>query len=150
MGTNMAMLHALLTAHVPNLGNGPRADKQPDTLTAMDLVGFGWRHAQKPTVSGQPAVLLLDFKFQGAFLHSLPTPTEQPLFGQYESLYRFLLKATRENPDDRFQTADEMADQLLGVLREIVAVRSTPRPSESALASVATGRARARRRPEYW
>ncbi len=83
------------------------------------------------TVGRTLAVLLMDFKFQGAFLHSLPPPAEQPLFTQHESLYRFLRKATRENPDDRFQTADEMADQLLGVLREMVALRSTPRPSES-------------------
>jgi serine/threonine-protein kinase PknG len=54
-------------------------------------------------------------------LYKLPSPQEAPLFAQEESLYRFLLKATAEHPDDRFQSAEEMADQLLGVLREIVA-----------------------------
>ena len=98
----------------------PEADQGPSFVSDLYTVGRTL------------AVLLLDFKFQGAYLHSLPTPAEQPLFAQQESLYRFLLKATRENPDDRFQTADEMADQLLGVLREIVAARSAPRPSESA------------------
>ena len=35
----------------------------------------------------------------------------------------------RPNPDDRFQSADELRDQLLGVLREVVAVDSgRPRP----------------------
>jgi serine/threonine-protein kinase PknG len=98
----------------------PEADQGPSFVSDLYTVGRTL------------AVLLLDFKFQGAYLHSLPVPAEQPLFAQQESLYRFLLKATRENPDDRFQTADEMADQLLGVLREIVASHSTPRPSESA------------------
>jgi serine/threonine-protein kinase PknG len=44
-----------------------------------------------------------------------------PLLARYDSLYRFLLVGTAPNPDDRFQSADEMADQLYGVLREIVA-----------------------------
>ncbi len=98
----------------------PEADQGPSFVSDLYTVGRTL------------AVLLMDFKFQGQFLHSLPTPAEQPLFAQHESLYRFLLKATRENPDDRFQTADEMADQLLGVLREIVASHSSPRPAESA------------------
>ena len=85
------------------------------------------------TVARTLAVLIMDFKFQGAFEYSLPTPEEQPLFAQYDSLYRFLIKATRENPDDRFQSADEMADQLLGVLREITALeQNKPHPAESA------------------
>src|SRR5579871_5893614 len=84
------------------------------------------------TVGRTLAVLLMDFKFQGQHEFSLPTPAEQPLFAQYESLYRFLLRATHQDPDNRFQTADEMSDQLLGVLREIVALQtSSPRPAES-------------------
>jgi serine/threonine-protein kinase PknG len=86
------------------------------------------------TVARTLAVLIMEFKFQGAYEYSLPTPQEQPIFAQQESLYRFLLKATREDPDHRFQTADEMAEQLLGVLREIVAVGTgTAKPAESAL-----------------
>src|SRR5690349_14728600 len=46
MGTSMAGLRALLVSHIPTLGDWPREDKQPDTITAMDLVVFGWRHAQ--------------------------------------------------------------------------------------------------------
>lgn len=84
------------------------------------------------TVARTLAVLIMDFKFQGTHEFSLPTPEEQPLFARYNSLYRWLIKATRENPDDRFQTADEMADQLLGVLREIVASeQNKPQPAES-------------------
>ncbi len=84
------------------------------------------------TVARTLAVLIMDFKFQGAYEYTLPTPQEQPLFEQYDSLYRFLLKATRANPDDRFQTADEMGEQLLGVLREIVSASGITRPAESA------------------
>ncbi len=84
------------------------------------------------TVARTLAVLVMDFKFQGTYEFTLPTPAEQPIFAQNDSLYRFLLKATRPAPDDRFQTADEMADQLLGVLREITARdQNIPHPAES-------------------
>jgi serine/threonine-protein kinase PknG len=68
------------------------------------------------------------------FRYRLPDAKEVPIFVRYESLYRFLLKATAEHPDDRFQSADEMADQLLGVLREVVATDTgQPRPAASTL-----------------
>ena len=49
-GTSMAGVHALLVSHIPKLGDWPREHEQPDTITAMDLVVFGWHHAQEPTV----------------------------------------------------------------------------------------------------
>ena len=61
---------------------------------------------------------------QSTYVASLPPVDETPLFQQYDSLYRALAKATATNPDDRFQSADELRDQLLGVLREVVAVDS--------------------------
>ena len=87
------------------------------------------------TIGRTLAVLLCDIKgFGSTHQYSLPSPQEEPLFAQQESLYRFLLKATTEKSDDRFQSADEMADQLLGVLREVVALEtSTPRPTTSSL-----------------
>lgn len=85
------------------------------------------------TVARTLAVLIMDFSFQGKYEFSLPTPQDQPLFVQHDSLYRFLMKGTRQDPDERFQTADEMAEQLLGVLREIVAATATPKPAESTL-----------------
>jgi serine/threonine-protein kinase PknG len=70
------------------------------------------------TIGRTLAVLITDIRgFSKEHLYSLPSPEEEPLFREQESLYRFLLKSTAENPDDRFQSADEMADQLLGVLR---------------------------------
>ncbi len=85
------------------------------------------------TVGRTLAVLLTDIKgFNKQHLYTLPSPEEEPIFAELESLYRFLIKATAENPDDRFQSADEMADQLLGVLREVVAISTNiPRPSAS-------------------
>ncbi|OUL32456.1 serine/threonine-protein kinase [Nostoc sp. 106C] len=89
------------------------------------------------TIGRTLAVLLTDIKgFSKEHLYTLPSPQEEPLFVQQESLYRFLIKATAENPDDRFQSADEMADQLLGVLREVVAIATNlPRPFTSNLLS---------------
>ena len=86
------------------------------------------------TVGRTLAVLSLNFVFHtGDYQYELPGVEDQPLFAQYESLYRFLLTATATHPDDRFQSADEMAEQLLGVLREIVARQtSTQKPSTSA------------------
>ncbi|MHC5597078.1 MAG: serine/threonine-protein kinase [Nostoc sp.] len=87
------------------------------------------------TIGRTLAVLLTDIKgFSKQHLYTLPSPEEESLFAQQESLYRFLIKSTAENPDDRFQSADEMADQLLGVLRENVAISSNvPRPATSNL-----------------
>ncbi|MBV9225308.1 MAG: serine/threonine protein kinase, partial [Acidobacteriaceae bacterium] len=87
------------------------------------------------TVGRTLAVLLADIRsFSTDHKYTLPSPEEAPLFVQQESLYRFLLKATAPNGDDRFENADEMAEQLLGVLREIVAVQTgVPRPAPSAL-----------------
>jgi serine/threonine-protein kinase PknG len=79
-------------------------------------------------------VLSIDFRgYQGNFRFTLPSPEDAPLFGRYDSLYRFLLKGTAPDPDDRFQSAEEMADQLYGVLREVVAEqegRPVPAPSK--------------------
>jgi serine/threonine-protein kinase PknG len=83
------------------------------------------------TVGRTLAVLIMQFKYQTTFEHSLPTPTEQPVLAEHDALYRFLLRATHQDPDQRFQSADEMADQLYGVLREIVALKGDPKPAES-------------------
>jgi serine/threonine-protein kinase PknG len=86
------------------------------------------------TVARTLAVLSIDFRgYQGNFRFTLPSPEAAPLFGRYDSLYRFLLKGTAPDPDDRFQSAEEMADQLYGVLREVVAEqegRPVPAPSK--------------------
>jgi len=74
------------------------------------------------TVARTLAVLILDFKgYQTTYRATLPPSSEQPLLAQNDSLLRWLQKGTATSPQERFQTAEEMADQLLGVLREIVA-----------------------------
>jgi len=83
------------------------------------------------TLGRSLAVMIMDFKYAKEFENSLPTPSDQPVLAENESLYRFLLRATHQDPDQRFQTAEEMADQLHGVLREIVALKSDPKPAES-------------------
>jgi serine/threonine-protein kinase PknG len=72
------------------------------------------------TVARTLAVLMFDFGFQGTYLHSLPSTAEQPVLAETDSLRRWLNKATAADPNHRFQYAEEMADQLLGVLRDVV------------------------------
>jgi serine/threonine-protein kinase PknG len=89
------------------------------------------------TVGRTLAVLLTEIRgFTKEHKYTLPHAQEDPVFARQESLFRFLLKATAENPDDRFVSADEMADQLLGVLREVVSVDTgAPHPGPSTLFS---------------
>jgi serine/threonine-protein kinase PknG len=85
------------------------------------------------TVGRTLAVLLMDFRFQGTHEFTLPPLAEQPVLARCESLYRFLLKTTARDPDKRFVSAEEMADQLAGVLHEVTADTASPRPVESVL-----------------
>ena len=86
------------------------------------------------TVARTLAVLCFDFRgYQSTYRFTLPPQESVPLFTRYDSLYRFLLAGTAADPDDRFQSAEEMAEQLYGVLREIVADeegRAVPAPSK--------------------
>jgi serine/threonine-protein kinase PknG len=76
------------------------------------------------TVARTLAVLCFDFHdYQSDHRFTLPSQDTIALLQRYDSLYRFLLKATSPEPGDRFQSAAEMADQLFGVLVEVVADR---------------------------
>jgi serine/threonine-protein kinase PknG len=55
----------------------------------------------------------------------LPEPDQQDSLGAYESFYRFLQRATHPDPRSRFASADEMAEQLTGVLRQVLAADGT-------------------------
>jgi len=87
------------------------------------------------TVARTLAMLCINFKgYQSTFKFTLPPGDSTPLFTEFDSLHQFLRKGTAQNPDDRFQTAEEMSDQLFGVLREVLAAqRGTPVPAPSTL-----------------
>jgi serine/threonine-protein kinase PknG len=87
------------------------------------------------TVGRALAVLSFEFKgFQGRFKDSLPDAV--PVLAQHESFARLLARATHRDPGRRFASAGEMAEQLTGVLREVLAVADgTPRPAFSAVFS---------------
>ncbi|MFE6712363.1 tetratricopeptide repeat protein [Streptomyces sp. NPDC057695] len=87
------------------------------------------------TVARTLAVMTFDFQgYTNVFVDSLPDPGNIPVFRTYESFYRFLVRATDPDPARRFSSAQEMAEQLTGVLREVVALQSgRPRPALSTL-----------------
>jgi serine/threonine-protein kinase PknG len=77
------------------------------------------------TVGRTLAVLSFDFPgFQDKqrYATSLPPATEIPLLARYECVHNLLLKATASDPQQRFGSAEEMAEQLLGVLRQVIAI----------------------------
>ncbi len=87
------------------------------------------------TVGRSLAVLSFDFAgFSTRYAHLLPDPGEVELLDREESYYRFLRRATNPDADQRFQSAGEMAEQLLGVLREVLsAADGMPRAGRSTL-----------------
>jgi serine/threonine-protein kinase PknG len=67
------------------------------------------------------AVLSLDAGgFSSRYAGRLPESGEVALLDREESFYRFLRRSLNSDVLRRFQTAGEMADQLLGVLREVL------------------------------
>jgi serine/threonine-protein kinase PknG len=88
------------------------------------------------TVARTLAVLTVNFDYLGKFRDTLPDAADVPLFARHGSYYRLLRKATDPDPDRRFASAAEMADQLTGVLREVLATDDgTQRPAMSTLFS---------------
>ena len=85
------------------------------------------------TVARTLAVLCCRFpEFRDTYRFALPPPEQVPELARHDGLYRLLLRATATDPDERFQSAEEMADQLRAVLREIVAeetAQPVPGPS---------------------
>ena len=76
------------------------------------------------TIGRTLTVLCMEFRgYQSTYVASLPPVADVPLFQKYDALYRLLAKACAPDPADRFASADELRVQLLGVLREVVAMR---------------------------
>jgi serine/threonine-protein kinase PknG len=87
------------------------------------------------TVGRTLAALTLNLRTRnGRYVDGLPD--DDPLLVQYDSFGRLLRRAIDPDPRRRFGSADEMAGQLLGVLREVVAKDSgVPRPGLSTVFS---------------
>ncbi|MFE6621616.1 tetratricopeptide repeat protein [Streptomyces sp. NPDC008086] len=87
------------------------------------------------TVARTLAVLTFDFQgYTNVYVDSLPDPDNIEVFRQYESFYRLLVRATDPDPARRFASAQEMTEQLTGVLREVVSLQTgRARPSLSTL-----------------
>ena len=87
------------------------------------------------TVGRALAVLTFEFAgYQGEYKYRLPDAV--PLLAEQESFARLLRRATDPDPERRFQSAAEMAEQTTGVLREVLSVTDgQPRPAFSRLFS---------------
>jgi serine/threonine-protein kinase PknG len=84
------------------------------------------------TVGRALAVMSFPFDFVSTYADRLPGPNEVPLLAEFESYHRLLLRVTAPDPADRFGSADEMREQLTGVLREVLAAGDgQPRPGPS-------------------
>ncbi|MET0145079.1 MAG: tetratricopeptide repeat protein [Ilumatobacteraceae bacterium] len=106
------------------------------------------------TVARTLAVLCTDFVgYQSVYRFTLPPARDVPTFVQFESLHAFLERATAADPAERFQSADEMAAQLVGVLREVVATttgHAAPGPSTMFTPPPPTGSAASVDLPGGW
>jgi serine/threonine-protein kinase PknG len=87
------------------------------------------------TVGRSLAVLSFPFGgFTTKYIDSLPPRASVPLLAAYESYDRLLRRATHADPVLRFQSAADMAEQLTGVLREVLSAEDgRPRPAPSPL-----------------
>jgi serine/threonine-protein kinase PknG len=87
------------------------------------------------TVGRTLAVLTFEFAgYQRKYASSLPDPAAVPVLMEQESFLRALRRATDPDPGHRFGSASEMAEQLTGLLREVLAVADRqPRPAFSSL-----------------
>lgn len=87
------------------------------------------------TVARTLAVMTFDFQgYTNVYVDSLPDPDHIDVFRQYESFYRLLVRATDPDPARRFASAQEMTEQLTGVLREVVSLQTgRARPALSTL-----------------
>jgi serine/threonine-protein kinase PknG len=89
------------------------------------------------TVGRALAVMTFEFaRYQTEFADHLPDPAVVPLLAEHESFRRALARATDPDPDRRFGSAGEMAEELTSILREVLAVADgQPRAAFSVLFS---------------
>jgi serine/threonine-protein kinase PknG len=134
------VIHAEEQLKLIDLGAVRRMDDQTSPLwgtpgyQAPELATRGASIASDIYTVGR-ALAVLSFSFTGfstTYAKSLPSPADVPLLREQESFHRLLLRATDADPAQRFASATEMAEQALGVLREILAAADgRPRPAIS-------------------
>ena len=77
------------------------------------------------TVGRTLLVLCTEFRgYQGEYATSLPPLSYFPEIAGQDSLYRLVQRCCAVNPDDRFQSVEELRQQALGVLREVVGAKT--------------------------
>ncbi|WKD58213.1 Serine/threonine-protein kinase PknG [Corynebacterium capitovis DSM 44611] len=93
---------------------------------------YGTKGFQAPEVASQGPSIRSDIYTIGRTLASLivrlpgasiPSPTHEPTFRRFLSLYRFIMRCCNPDPEQRFGSIVELEAQLLGVLRECLAIR---------------------------
>ena len=73
------------------------------------------------TVGRALAVLTFEFSgYTGAYQHRLPDPSDVQVLAEHQSFYKLLRRATHADPGRRFTSAADMAEQMTGVLREVL------------------------------
>ncbi|QDQ98387.1 serine/threonine-protein kinase [Tomitella fengzijianii] len=89
------------------------------------------------TVGRTLAVLTVDIaKDKGRYVDGIPRPSEEPLFAEHEFFYRLLMRCLDPEPDNRYPSAQALARDLRGILREVVSAHTgTPHPAMSSLFS---------------
>ncbi|MCD0448452.1 serine/threonine-protein kinase PknG [Actinocorallia sp. API 0066] len=87
------------------------------------------------TVGRTLAVLSFPFRrFTTTYVADLPPREQVDVLREHESYDRFLRRACSRDPFARFTDAGEMAEQLTGVLREVLSAQDEePRPAPSTL-----------------
>ncbi|MEE2039644.1 tetratricopeptide repeat protein [Nocardiopsis sp. CT-R113] len=80
------------------------------------------------------AVLSFRFSFMREHPHSIPRRETVPVLQRFESFDRLLRRSTHSELELRFHDAGDMADQLTGVLREVLSeLEGSPHPALSTL-----------------
>ena len=76
------------------------------------------------TVGRTLAALVVELPQEsGVYADGIPTPNDEPLFRRYSSLYRLIARCCHPDPARRFHSLGELEAQLLGVVREVIAIR---------------------------
>ena len=98
----------------------PEADQDPTAVSDLYTIGRSL------------AELVMNFRMAKGDAEA-PWPDDDPVLLDNESLKLFLDRACAKDPALRFQDADEMFEQLYGVLREVVCLDTDePKPATSA------------------